>query len=549
MSKKDHGPDHPDHYEELEIDLREYIMLLWKKKWVIIGLILIAAVGAYFYTVMTTDVQHKATSDLLIMPPRHTELEISQMGQSTYANLAKSDDLLGRIIEELEMVNEEGELLNPADIEGRMELNILEDDELGGVGEGASFLMRMEVTDSDPQVASDIANTWAEIFRDDTLDIRRGEVEEIFDVTQRRLEETEENLDMAQEELQNLKEEARLDRLEERKDVYRDNLSQVESNLLSLQEELGEKESRRNRIDQEIADLEIEGVWQGELYSNLSQEQQQMESAENLLAAYGRLNAAEASFLRHEIAEIDELLEEEPDSFTLKKNLSEDELWRNIFNPEELEVMSELVLEEEILNPVYENLRQQRADTRLELNSFIDDSFYEGTEVSLDFAGENVSYEERIELLEQDVEHYNELYMQQADLYRDLRSENLELEQEIKRLNAEIDYYADRKEDLSSQIDQLEEDFWRYEREVKTAQREVDRYEESYERLTSQMEDARLAMAEQTSDVRFVSEAVPPGRTIGRGTTLNMAIAAVLAGMFGVFVVFFREFMKEEEEK
>ena len=767
-----------NNYEELEIDLREYIMLLWRKKWFIGALVVLAAVGAYVFTITTSEVQYKATSDVLLMPPRYTEIEVARLGRGTYANLAQSDDILGRIIEELDLRDEEGELLNPSDIEGKMELQVFADEEREEVpDDGESFLMRMEVTDADAEKASEIANTWAELFKEDTLDIRRGEVEETFEVTERRFEEAEESLEDAEERLQELREEARLERLINERDAYQDNLSEIETELLSLQEELGAKQAEKEHLNNSLAEMEDEGVWEEEFFSNLEQEEW-AEKAEDLLTAQERLvdaredyrvdlleiekeslqnnlehyrdrlvslqqreadgykeeiieleeeiarQEAEIEVVREELAgmetedglwlgersieelgemkpemqeavenylnkreklfafreeydltakkerlnffreltadrremiadletelteaesdlaELEEVLAEEPEKQRLRRSLSEDAFWENIFSPEELEIMSDLVLEEERINPVYDWLRQERAELDILINSLpqqieylqesleeielskenlrieleklekeerdleADLELYEGlytdweddfrdlkreeiekereksamkvrlemleeyenprlqvqknhyqdlieeTEAEINILSSQIdTYRDELALLEQDVDHYQELYDHKASQYRELKNRYFDLGIEIKETNMMIDYYNSRKQELEQEVEVMEEQIWRFERRKDKLVREVDRYEQSYERLASQMEDVRLAMAEQTSDVRFVSAAVPPGRTIGRGTSLNVAIAMVLAGMAGVFIVFFQEFMKIEDEE
>lgn len=764
-----------NNYEELEIDLREYIKLLWRKKHWIIGLVIVAMLAAFIFTRATTEVQYQAKAEILLMPPRHTEVEVSQLSRSTYAEMTLSDHLLGRIIEEVDLRDDEDELLHPADIDDKFDLEIIEDDE---VAEGTSYFFRMHVTGTDPEETTEIANTWAELYKDDTLEIRLDEVEEIYQVSEERFAETEKNLEEAEERLEELKEEARLERLSSKKDNYRESLQEAEAEVLRLEEELGLLETEQEQLSETIADMEDDGIWleefsevlfaeaEGEKAQDLLQAQDTLAEAnkeyridllelqqeqkieqvdhfrekvslleqkeqegqreellaleddihrqqieietleqeldgmateeglwfgdrtleleeadladidadlqqaldnywqkretlfnfweqhdlvslanevdfkEDLLANRKDLQAElEEDLARAEsdLEELTEVLEQEPEKYRLERSLSEDVFWDNIFSPEELEILTELVLEEEQINPVYETLRQERSQLEIKVNALpqqishfaeeIDDlalhkenlrlelskleeeeadikedlSFYEsvlsdwqddfrdlqldkvqaerelrGYEVEMDLLEEyenprlsqqqdyyqNIiaeyedeanelayeinQYQDKIALLEQDVDHYQELYDHQADNYRDLVKQYFDSGIEIDNLQAQKDYYESHLDYLNEEVDVIEEQVWRFERNIERVERDVSRYEESYDRLVSLVEDANLAMAEQTSDVRFVSEAVPPGRTIGRGTTLNMAIAAVLAGMLGVFGVFFQEFMKED---
>jgi len=51
---------------------------------------------------------------------------------------------------------------------------------------------------------------------------------------------------------------------------------------------------------------------------------------------------------------------------------------------------------------------------------------------------------------------------------------------------------------------------------------------------------------QEMEEARIISTAFTPGSPTAPNRTLNMAIAAVLALMLGVFGVFFREFLREE---
>lgn len=270
---------------------------------------------------------------------------------------------------------------------------------------------------------------------------------------------------------------------------------------------------------------------------------------ENLLQAEHRLAQTQLELDFREIEQISSTLAEEQERYVLYRSINEDTLFDHIFSSEELDVLSQLQLEEEIFNPVYENLRERMVDVQIDQFTVPEPQRINFQEERPEFFSGNIGdYRAEIDLYQQDVDHYQELYTQEAEKYRELRNESLNFEYEITELTAEIDYYESRQQELTQQVEELESQFWRYEREIETVKRDVNRYEQSYEKLSSQMEDARLASAEQTSDVRFVSAAVPPGRKIGENVKLNMAIAAVLAGMLGIFGVSFQEFMKEDED-
>jgi LPS O-antigen subunit length determinant protein (WzzB/FepE family) len=57
---------HPNYYDEYEIDLREYILLLWKNKFFIGGLVILAVIAAFlvssYYMAPTYETKAKNTA-------------------------------------------------------------------------------------------------------------------------------------------------------------------------------------------------------------------------------------------------------------------------------------------------------------------------------------------------------------------------------------------------------------------------------------------------------------------------------------------------------
>ena len=125
--------------------------------------------------------------------------------------------------------------------------------------------------------------------------------------------------------------------------------------------------------------------------------------------------------------------------------------------------------------------------------------------------------------------------------YRELKSKLRQKEVRLATVDTEEDKISENVAELDHELRELqivEEDL----------KQQISDLQVSYEQLASRVEEARLAEAEQTSDVKFIADAMPPDRaSIGIGNTmLNMAVAAVLAGMLGVFGIFFAEFIKED---
>lgn len=72
-------------YDEYEIDLREYIRVLWKGRYLILGLMVIALLITGVYFKLFTSPVYEARATLLIIPPTYkTSLEVATLPLDTY---------------------------------------------------------------------------------------------------------------------------------------------------------------------------------------------------------------------------------------------------------------------------------------------------------------------------------------------------------------------------------------------------------------------------------------------------------------------------------
>src|SRR6056297_2421947 len=79
----------PDYYDEYEIDLREYVLLLWEHKYFIIGLTVLSVLFAYLYSAnfMVPNYQNSLTVQLSNTKGNYSETE-------SINELLKSDELI-----------------------------------------------------------------------------------------------------------------------------------------------------------------------------------------------------------------------------------------------------------------------------------------------------------------------------------------------------------------------------------------------------------------------------------------------------------------------
>ncbi|MFW6309183.1 MAG: GNVR domain-containing protein, partial [bacterium] len=227
-------------------------------------------------------------------------------------------------------------------------------------------------------------------------------------------------------------------------------------------------------------------------------------------------------------------------------------MWEYLFNQDELAVLKDLNLRNEIINPIYEELRSDLKD--VEVNSQLYPDMINYYEELINIEEENLSqlhvtrdkWEQKIDNLENDFANYEKIYQNEAASYRDLKDEALNLELDIESMESELSFYEKTFDELEKEVEILQNEIWKAETEEEELDQKVSDVQTTYNNLTDEVEEARLSEVQQTSDVKFIAEAVPPKRPLNKNTKLNIAIAGVLSIMMGVFIVFFQKFLKDE---
>ncbi|NLT41503.1 MAG: hypothetical protein GXX93_02405 [Anaerolineae bacterium] len=178
----------PAYYYEDEIDLHDYVNVLVKYWWIVIGLPVVAVALAAIVGFVMMKPTYEATSLVAITRPRYvvqfTEqfetvpLDQRQVPLKAYPSLATSSDLLTELLP----------LVADQLPEGARDLRQLQGMVSARSGSDAS-LIELTVTAGDPEVAANIANVWALRFAD--------KVEEVYGQTAHEIEAFEEQLGSA----------------------------------------------------------------------------------------------------------------------------------------------------------------------------------------------------------------------------------------------------------------------------------------------------------------------------------------------------------------
>ena len=582
--------------EYIEIDLREYIMTLWNNKWLIIALVVVSVLAAGLYSKYITEPKYKANATLLIYPSTYkTELEVGTLPIETYRNLAMTDSIKSKIIEDVNIKNSNGELYSPSDLDNMLSLKVhTYSQQQNNNNNFEAPVMKLNVVNPDPKLASKIANSWSKHFMQDCKDLRQNEVLEITNVIQQQFDDTKQKLTKAKKNLKNYKEEVRLEILKSELNAKQKKLDEVNNNIVNLKDKLGSTKSEKEHLVNVIDSKETDGHWindingngingnskqttnvsdvkirknyinaQDELIAylddhNLELLKQRIKLKENNLQKYRKKLSSLKTTLKEkniENEQIVKLINQEPKKWTLKRSVTTNSLWENILNSQRIDAIKNLKLDDEIINPIYKDLKNNKTKNVIVIRSYNEQiNYYENKieTVMSDLEEMHIkreSWQKHINRLNTDIEHYKKIFNDYARNYRELKFKLEVTNQNIKSIDKQLSFYTNKKNVITEDIKSLQSKIWTAENKKEELVQNVEDLQNTYDKLSSKVEEARLTKAEKTGDVKFVAEAIVPTKPININTKLNIAIAAVLALFLGVFLVFFKEFLKEHDNK
>jgi succinoglycan biosynthesis transport protein ExoP len=145
--------------EENQVELIDYLRILWRQKWVIAATF-VAAVAVAWVTSRAVNPTYQTETSLLLLPPLSTQLGAEAVGSrlapEAYEELAVSTSLLQSVVEKLELP--ESESIDA--LKKRFSVSVKR---LSSQGE---LLLRTTVTGTDPDRLPDIAGAWTAAFAD-----------------------------------------------------------------------------------------------------------------------------------------------------------------------------------------------------------------------------------------------------------------------------------------------------------------------------------------------------------------------------------------------
>ncbi|MFO8034364.1 MAG: hypothetical protein R6U88_04265 [Candidatus Bipolaricaulota bacterium] len=526
--------------DEYEVNLADYLVVLWRKKWVVLVTFLVA-VGAGIGLSMRQDDQYRVETALLILPPLAADVADEVPGTvyspETYKRFATGRDLLQVVIEEAEL-EEDG--LTPNRVERMMsvELDEAAADEFPG---RFPLYMRATFTGGDREQLPRLADAWAEAFVEKNAELFMSRIAQSFDYISESFSEVEEDLRAKQAELQELQKESQAELLKAElaalEEVYAEHLRE-----LSLsQRELAQAESRLALLEGFQEEPLRYALGTGVLDRAYSRHIDELRGKERQL---GRAQVR--------LASLEEALAEEPEHYALQRGVSPDALWQFLGggvgqrDEEELERFLDLSIEEQVLNTAYIDLRGDVVSARAEVEELEADIAHLVGETEALWAlvdGGGAAVEDAPAADQAGVRH-----LLQAAEY-ELGAEVAAAEAEVDELSSDVTSLQEQADDTKLRLEEMRTRLIAVEAESDRLTQEIGVLERSYERMGDKLQDARLAQAETAEPIRVVEEALPETvRTISPpGRRMSVAVGGVLGLFAGVLLAFVVHAIQERQ--
>jgi len=229
--------------QEEEIDLREYINVLLKRKGVIILIFLIAVITAALVSYFYLKPVYEASTILMISKPKYqVELEpkiqtqfTPEVSLATYESLIKDREVEEEVIKKLNLDQPPYEL-TPDNLQGMITIESLKN----------TNLIKMNLQTGDPKLAKDIANVWAALFVEKNKDLNLQESKEAQGFIEEQLKISDQNLSKIEEEIREFNETNKIEIVENEIKGKAAKILNYDLRLadikLSLQKEKAEKE-------------------------------------------------------------------------------------------------------------------------------------------------------------------------------------------------------------------------------------------------------------------------------------------------------------------
>lgn len=158
--------------ETVEIDLKEYLNVIWFRKWIIIGITLLAIIVSALVSFFVLDPVYETSTTIIVgrsndseQAIEYNDIMLNQKLVDTYSVVVKSKSVLSEVVSNLKLVE------TPEQLKDKVSVSPVSDTEI----------IEIKVQDVDPKLATDIANDLAEVFMENITELMKIDNVQIID--------------------------------------------------------------------------------------------------------------------------------------------------------------------------------------------------------------------------------------------------------------------------------------------------------------------------------------------------------------------------------
>lgn len=158
--------------ETYEIDLKEYLNIIWFRKWIIIGITLLAIIVSALVSFFVLNPVYETSTTIIVgrsndseQAIEYNDIMLNQKLVDTYSVIVKSKTVLSEVVSNLKLVE------TPEQLKDKVSVSPVSDTEI----------IEIKVDDVDPRLATDIANNVAEVFMENITELMKIDNVQIID--------------------------------------------------------------------------------------------------------------------------------------------------------------------------------------------------------------------------------------------------------------------------------------------------------------------------------------------------------------------------------
>lgn len=237
-----------DNTHEYEIDLREYLRVIWKRKYLILLLFVITVVCTYLIA-NTLDPIYETSTTIMIQKNDSIQnvfsadmFALNQDKSTTYRLMLKTRRIISEVIRELDLRDENGRYISTNSLQENISVSSI----------SGSDLIEISMTDPNPQQAVEVVTTLVKVFQKENAQINQSAMASARIFIEKQVVEVKKDLEVAEKDLLTYKEEHNVILPAEEIKMNLDNLIEAESLLSTTEVEISSIETSILAIQSEM---------------------------------------------------------------------------------------------------------------------------------------------------------------------------------------------------------------------------------------------------------------------------------------------------------